>query len=257
MHIYHSKKVLITVKTYPTPSRKGVEVSCTAGITDNGEWIRIFPVPFRFLAGDKQFKKYQWIEVAVCKASDPRPDSYRVDSDSIKILSPPLPTAQYWQARSEIISPLVSSSLCQLERNRREGGPTLGIFKPYQIKGLSITKETKPDWTEKERGILSQQSMYDTRKFNVLEKIPYKFTYSFTCNDPNCNGHQLSVIDWEIGQSYRSWSKTYGDDWKKAFRNKYETEMILNRDTHFYMGTIRSHPHIWVIIGLYYPPKLS
>jgi len=50
------KKVLITVRTYPTPARKGVEVSCTAGITDDGKWIRLFPIPYRFLDWDKRFK---------------------------------------------------------------------------------------------------------------------------------------------------------------------------------------------------------
>jgi hypothetical protein len=32
------KRVLITVRTYPTPAKKGIEVSCTAGITDDGKW---------------------------------------------------------------------------------------------------------------------------------------------------------------------------------------------------------------------------
>ena len=38
------KKVLVTVRTYPVPARKGVEVSCTAGITDDGKWIRLYSV---------------------------------------------------------------------------------------------------------------------------------------------------------------------------------------------------------------------
>jgi hypothetical protein len=94
--VYQHKKVLIVVKTYPTPARKGVEVSCTAGITEDGQWIRLFPLPFRFLRSEKQFKKYQWIEVAVTKASDPRPDSWVVDLDSIKV-SPYF----WWLAGSE------------------------------------------------------------------------------------------------------------------------------------------------------------
>ena len=40
---FAEKKLLIVVRTYPVPSRKGVEVTCTAGITENGQWIRIFP----------------------------------------------------------------------------------------------------------------------------------------------------------------------------------------------------------------------
>lgn len=39
------EKVLITVTTYPLPSRSYDELVCIAGILENGEWIRIYPVP--------------------------------------------------------------------------------------------------------------------------------------------------------------------------------------------------------------------
>ena len=63
-----AKRILITVRTYPVPARKGIEVSCTGGITDDGKWIRLFPVPYRFLEEDRRFTKYQWISVSVTKA---------------------------------------------------------------------------------------------------------------------------------------------------------------------------------------------
>jgi len=43
------KKVLITVTTYPLPSRSHDELVCTAGILETGEMIRIYPVPLSFL----------------------------------------------------------------------------------------------------------------------------------------------------------------------------------------------------------------
>jgi hypothetical protein len=30
--------------------------------------------------------------------------------------------------------------------------------------------------------------------------------------------------------------------------------MIEKYDTHFYVGTVHRHPHIWIIVGLFYPP---
>ena len=85
MAVYQKKKVLITVKTYPLPSRKAIEVSCTAGVTEDSKWIRLFPLPFRRLEYERQFKKYQWIEANVTKAlSDPRSESYKVDLDTIR-----------------------------------------------------------------------------------------------------------------------------------------------------------------------------
>lgn len=84
-----TKKALIVVRTYPTPARNGAEVSCTAAITDRGEWLRLFPIPWRLLPEDKQFRKYQWVEVEVTKARDTRPESYRLARDSIRIVSEP------------------------------------------------------------------------------------------------------------------------------------------------------------------------
>jgi len=38
-------KVLIAVTTYPLPSRSYDELVCTAGLLEDGTWIRIFPIP--------------------------------------------------------------------------------------------------------------------------------------------------------------------------------------------------------------------
>ena len=249
------KEVLITIKTYPTPAHKGVEVSCTAGITSDGEWIRLFPIPFRYLDGSRRFKKYQWIKVNVIKSSDPRPDSYKIQTDSIEIIGSPLPTSNAWAARKEIILPKVAPSLCSLEAERLRSGPTLGVFKPKSVRRLLIVPERVKTWSEKELEILSQLSMFDKAPPSRLEKIPYTFMYEFTCDDADCSGHRLSVTDWELGQSYRSWRALYGTKWHEKFRRKYELEMLLDRDLYFYVGTIRSHPHIWLIVGLFYPPK--
>ena len=38
-------RVLVTVKAYPKPSGKYEELVCTAGFTESGKWIRIYPLP--------------------------------------------------------------------------------------------------------------------------------------------------------------------------------------------------------------------
>ena len=71
-------KVLITVKTYPTLSTKHNELVCTAGFTEDGKWIRIYPVEYRKKDYGDQYKKYDWVEVDLVKNdSDFRPESYR------------------------------------------------------------------------------------------------------------------------------------------------------------------------------------
>ena len=73
-----SAKVLITVKTYPNPSVKYDELVCNAGFLESGEWIRIYPVKFRSLPYDQQYKKYNWIELNLVKRKDDaRQESYQ------------------------------------------------------------------------------------------------------------------------------------------------------------------------------------
>lgn len=247
------QKALIVVRTYPTPARKGAEVSCTAAITEDGRWLRLFPLPYRYLDDDKRFKKYQWISVDTRRSSDPRPESHEINPDSIVIESPVIKTARKWETRKEIVMPLKSHCLCCLETERKaSGAPTLGFFKPHQIERF-IIRNDRAEWTESELGRLSQLSFGEKAPFQRLEKIPYKFIYKFRCDHETCRGHHLSCTDWELGQSYRKWRKRYGDRWKWAIRNKYEFEMMVKNDTYFYVGTVRMHPNSWIIVGLWYP----
>jgi hypothetical protein len=249
------KKVLITVRTYPIPSKKDIEVSCTAGISD-GQWIRLFPIPYRFLDGDKRFRKYQYIEADVIKShSDPRPESYKVNIDSIKILTEPITTKDNWLARKDLIIPFSSKSLCFLkEEHSQKDGPTLGLFKPGKITGLKI-KKARSEWTKAELERLQQDTMFGNGPKVPLEKLPFDFFYEFQCNEPGCTSHTLSCTDWEMGISYLNWKKQYGRNWENKFRETYETKMILDSDTYFYVGTVHGHPSEWIIIGLFYPPK--
>lgn len=252
--IPEQKRVLITVRTYPTPAKKGVEVSCTAGVTDTGEWIRLYPVPYRTMPLDQRFRKYQWVDLRVTRASDPRPESYTPDIDSISIVRQ-APSSNNWAERKSTVYRLRSHCLCCLEEERNKHGfPTLGLFKPLVIQRLVIEPDD-PEWSEEQLARLSQLSLLNHNPAQKLEKIPFKFKYEFRCDDGDCGGHSISCTDWEMAESYRKWRRNYGASWEQKFRNRYEMEMIQKNDTHFYVGTLRGHPATWLIVGLFYPRK--
>ena len=80
-HKIDKARVLVTVKTYPQPSQKYDELVCNAGFVlgEDGKWkwIRIYPVRFRQLPYDQQYKKYEWIELNLKrKWDDFRQESY-------------------------------------------------------------------------------------------------------------------------------------------------------------------------------------
>src|SRR5580698_1375504 len=71
------ERLLITVKTYPTLSRTYGETVCTAGVRQDGTWMRIYPVPFRRLDEDQQYSKFDWIEAGFRRSTkDPRPETF-------------------------------------------------------------------------------------------------------------------------------------------------------------------------------------
>jgi hypothetical protein len=106
------------------------------------------------------------------------------------------------------------------------------------------------------RGKSPRPVRLEEKELVILEKIPFKFYYRFRCDEPGCNGHRLSCVDWELGQAYRSWRRKYGPEWEEKLRLRFEKEMIGRYDTHFFVGTVRVHPASWIIVGLFYPPNL-
>lgn len=250
-----NKRVLIVVRTYPVPATKSIEASCTAGITQDGNWIRLFPVPFRLMAEENRFSKWQWIDTDVVKAtSDARPESYKLNSETVRG-GAKIGTADGWQARRDILKPLLRASMCRIRQEQDKNGfPTLGMFRPLRIKRL-VLEADDPNWSPEQLSVLKQDDLFKKAPAQTLEKIPFKFKFEFQCADPACNGHLMSCTDWEMAQAYRRWKREYGDKWEAAFRQRFEREMIDKYDTHFMVGTVHQHPKNWIIVGLFYPPK--
>lgn len=254
---WETRRVFITVKTYPNPAHKGTEVSCTAAITENGSWMRLFPVPFRLLDEDKQFPRYSWIDVSVQRASDFRPESYNLNPDSIRVVRQ-VGTAGSWRERKELIYPLQRHCLCCIKQEQEGKGPiapTLGFFKPARIERFSII-ECAADWTPAEKAILSQQTLgFSKTPQTPLEKVPFDFKYDFRCPETECKGHSTKCLDWEIYQSYRNWRRKYGQNWRAKINERFAEEMVNKKDTYFFVGTIKAHPKDWTVVGLFYPPR--
>lgn len=256
--VVENKRVLVTVKAYPQPSNAYRETVCVAGVTDEGKWIRLFPITFRSLDEGSQFKTYAWIQVQAWKTPrDPRPESYHIEPDSLKV-ERVVGTDKNWAERWNILRPLVRPSLEALKAQQQKDKTSLGLIKPREIQELVIEPAKEPQWSSADKGKLSRQNLFDIEgqghPLRLLEKIPFRFAYRFLCDDPACNGHNLSIISWEVMESYRRWQVKYKEDWPGKFRETYWDSM-LQRDLHFFVGNMASHPTSWLILGLYYPPK--
>lgn len=140
-------KVLITVKTYPIPSKQYDELVCTAGIREDGGFVRLYPINFRDLPFSQQYKKYQWIEVDAVKHTgwDARKESYRPNCEAMKLIGEPIPPTLNWAERAKYVLPEKSDSIEHLKEQQATDKTSLGIFKPKEISDL-VFEPSDPDW---------------------------------------------------------------------------------------------------------------
>lgn len=252
---YKSKKLFVTVKTYPTPSTTYIETTCVSGITDDGHWIRIHPVRFRSMDEDNRFPRYSWIQVDANKATrDSRPESHHVDENSIQVVRR-VPTSNNWQERREIVEPMLSQSVEDLRDQQASNHTSLGVIRPKEITSFSIEKADK-EWSPKQLAKLYQQDLFVQKKGSQLEKIPFDFCYDFICDDPRCRGHHMKVLDWEVAQSYRKWSRgVTGDEWERKMKDMFDNRVRNSFDSLFFLGTLSNHPTTWTIGGIFFAQK--
>lgn len=265
------RKVFITVKTYPTLSKKYDELVCTAGILDDGSWVRIYPLPFRKLDHEKRYKKYQWIEFELEKnTSDMRPETYRVvNRATIKAIGEPVGTEKQWQKRKDIIFQRnkIYRSLVELIDLAHANNLSLAVFKPQKLIKFEVEK-TERDWPPDKIALLQRKKkqfdLFQTQEeleevFSVVKKLPYKFFYKFC--DQEGKESRLMIEDWEIGVLYWKCLEQEGGDEQKAIakvKQKYFAS-FREKDIYFFLGTTKEQHqkrarNPFVIIGVFYPP---
>lgn len=250
------KRVLVTVKTYPLPSRGYQELVCTAGVLDDGSFIRLYPVDFRYQPYWKWYSKYQWIDVDVEKnLDDNRKESYRPNLQTLKPIGKVLSTKNKWQARKKYVLAQGAKSMETLQDLQEKENVSLGIVRPKRIHDF-IVEADDPDWKPEWKALFKQQKLFGPQQ-KLLEKIPYKFSYKFECDDPRCTGHQMMIEDWEIGRLYLQMRDKHGSPEAAVdkVRQKFFDQMCAQKiDTHFFVGTVAQF-RTWIVLGVFWPAK--
>lgn len=270
--MFQRQRVFILVKTYPTISEKYAELVCTAGVLENGDWIRLYPIPFRQLMDTQKFKKYTWISVEMERnTSDFRIESYRPDLDSI-IVEPEIPKVNgkvNWEQRRDIIfhGQQVYTNLTHLIAEAKQYKKSLAIFKPARVRKLVVEK-VSDHWDKNKLNSLQQQAaqmnMFKTpeeleKEFHAVPKVPYHFRYEF--EDDQGNVSTLMIEDWEIGMLYWNCLKRHNNNQNEAIEDVKKKYMIdfAKKDLYFFMGTTKKFhnvaPNPFIIIGVLPLPK--
>ncbi|MGB0931574.1 MAG: hypothetical protein ACPGVB_12395 [Chitinophagales bacterium] len=266
-------KILITVTTYPLPSTSYDELVCTAGIKEDGEWIRIYPIPFRTLTlvGSNRFRKYHWIELDLQrKHKDFRPESYspkNVDLSDLKILGNIGTDNGTWRRRKKYCLNNVYTSMSLLiSDSKAPQNLSLATFKPTEVLDFIVEndkREWKKNWIEqrKQLDLFIHNEEDRQAALQIIDKIPYKFKYVF--KDDEGKIRKLMIEDWEVGQLYRNCLKSCNGNESEAIKKvkqKYKDNFINNKELYFFLGTTkqwhqRRANNPFVIIGVFYPKK--
>lgn len=250
-------KVLITVMTYPHPSRGHQELVCTAGISEAGDWVRLYPIDYRYQPSNRRFRKYQWVEVeleALGHKNDGRKESRKPDLDSLRLIGEPLDTKNSWRKRRDFIDPLPHHTVNKLKELYAADKTSLGIVRPTRVLDLEVRaadREWKPEW----QGLFSQMTLFGPQQ-KPLAKLPFTFHYVFECEDSD-KPHTAMCEDWELGVLFLKEVDRLGSEQAAAdsVKQKFLGELCgKGRDTCFFMGTFFPY-NTWLVLGVFWPPR--
>jgi hypothetical protein len=239
-------KALIIGRAYPEPSKKHIETVCTGAITEEGELLRLYPISWRYLDANQQYRLWTWAKFEVRKSqSDNRKESYRVREDSISILS----TVDSKSERYSLLSKAICANRETLDRRYREDWTSLGLIEIEMIDfNARLVKGGLVDKPYTKQGNLFVE-------VKPLDRVPVEMRLKFRCkNNPACRGHFSRLIAWEYMEAFRHFRRRYGSDaagvqniqeaLKKKFANPKTTALAL-------MGTHSRYP-VWMIGQLYF-----
>ncbi len=241
------EELLVLAKAYPTISTKYELLVCVAGITANGEWRRIYPIPWDiFLEYETKFKKKQWIsyELRDDKPSDRRPESRKIKFDTIEVLH---------EESYKNIKAMLDEKLTTLEEleSKDDKEVSLGVIRP------NILNFVWSDWDYYDKvKEMSAQTTLNGKKAVKIDFPDKKFQYVFKCS-PKCpKEHKIMCEDWELGMLYLKMKWNHGPDIApKKVKEKFLIDIPNRKYVYFVVGTHNQYPNTWLIVSVLYPKK--
>lgn len=259
---YERIRVLIWGKTYPELSAAHTETVCTAGCRENGDPIRLYPVPLRYLNGAQQYRLYDIVEVDVQRnLKDPRPESHRIAPDTIQVVSHLDSDRFEWGERRAWTARSIAwhfDSVADLRAAQETRGLSLGLVRPGTIIGARLVQKSPSarneyfaKWDELTAG---EQGDLFPREYKSLDFIPVEIRLQWRCAGAcTCHDgapHDMQVLDWGLVELGRKTGK-----WELARDRLAEISDLSRYDFRLFMGTFRLHMTTFGVIGLWYPKR--
>ena len=164
-------------------------------------------------------------------------------------------TKQDWLERRRLIEPLVVESMCEVAARQLQDKTSLGMFRPGEVLDLVVEKETT-EWNSKHEAVIAQPSLFAPDKKGLMN-VPYRFKFRYRCVTAGCAGHEQTIVDWEIAQAFLSWTDYSVAERLVRIRRRWLEDLCgPSRDAHFYVGNQNQHPGSFLVLGVFWPPKV-
>jgi hypothetical protein len=253
-------RVIITVKAAPQPSTEYGETVCVAGWSIDPElrgWVRLYPINFRYLDQEGQFKKYDVVSVDATPARrDGRRESWRPRMDTLQVHR----HLSAWAPRQRWLKPLREESMCALRRavDVDPSARSLGLVRAKEVSDLIVRQRRA--WTaDEQRKIdkyVNQFDLFDETDRTPLQAPPVTAAYRWRCYDPACRGHEQSILDWEFVAFQRRFVRLGERELVDVVREKFLNEVCAPaRDVSFYVGNQAKRYQAFSILGVFWPPR--
>lgn len=241
-----TERCLLLCTSYPTYSEKHGPTVCMAGMTEEGEFRRLYPMPFDVFAEKEDMRKRQWIEYEIREEGDYRKESYKIVPESVKTLE-----EEDYKSIGEICRENKVSSIEKLNKMQEADDTSLGIVEPSEIQSLSI------DYSDEREEMLDEYN-------GGINIVPCHTRYEFFCGDgcvSECDleggTHNIMCEDIELGTAYWNFKRNYPteEEAEEKLKEKFLDWMVENRDVYFLMGT-HYRFQTWMVISILYPPEM-
>lgn len=235
-----STEAIVIIKAAPQVGQRHGETVCCAGIDLYGKWLRLYPVSFRALEKAQKFSRWDRIKFKWRRpTNDPRPESRRVDQQSIEIIGQLKPSE-----RAQFLSKSIVTSLVR----ERSVGRSLALLNAEIIEFMS-TKRSDAELEQEQKRFNALRAQLDLFAKRVMPYSPcaYSFKYRYQSEDGIREG---TCQDWEIEATFYKWSRCYGEmkalaDMHRVFGEEYPRKGML-----LAMGTHSLYPDTWLINGI-------
>jgi hypothetical protein len=206
------------------------------------------------------------VEVDLVKnEKDFRPESFRPKTleTEIRKIGEIKADGNTWEERRAFCLGKVYYNMKELigEAKNKALYTSLAVFKPTEILDF-YAEPVDREWDKEKLAKLNQLNLFETNKegkFEVVQKLPYKFKFHF--KDNQGTESRMMIEDWETGQLYWNCLARHEGNEQKAIadvRKKYFDDFAKTKDLHFFLGTtlefhLRNAPNPFIIIGTFHP----